>query len=508
MIKYFIPIIILILFSGCTRKAAVEDPIVAKIGNTVITVSEFKKNYEFGLSHLKQGDNPKKTYLDYMIKERVLAQAGYQSGRDTSTAVQRARQRLEQELLIEELFYDQVHRKIKITDDEIKAALNKSKVSWKFRYWVEPTFEGAQIVARAMRERGYADVVTDFLNQHPETPLSPRNFESDFVSWLDVPDALLNGLKDLPRGEISAPIELNSVYYIIQITNIRQQGILESEYASKAASIQKILFYRKVLQEGFQYVANFLTPKQIVTKGEPFRILADALAEWRKIGTGKSLLNAIQSASDEQKALLTLKNNLSETLVQFNGGNWSVAEFVKDKLDTTQLTANPDDLNAFRNQLNNLIGLSIRNYFLLNEARKKGLDRSANVQKQLAEWQDKWVYQETRYACTRGLKLNPDQIKNYFENNKSKYKIRKDTEPTFEEFKAKIKQDAYLSEAKKLLNAKIDSLLHYFPVEINKSVLDTITVQTPQKSKWMSVQLFKKSSNRLAFPIVDPAWGF
>jgi predicted solute-binding protein len=129
------------------------------------------------------------------------------------------------------------------------------------------------------------------------------------------------------------------------------------------------------------------------------------------------------------------------------------------------------------------------------------------VRRQLADWRDKWVYQETRYAFTRGLQLDPSQLKNYFENHKFKYKISRDTEPTFEGFKAQVKQDAWLNAAQKRLDAKVDSLVHYFPVEINTAVLDSIQVTASKKSKWMSVQLFKRSSNRLAFPIVDPAWG-
>jgi hypothetical protein len=38
--------------------------------------------------------------------------------------------------------------------------------------------------------------------------------------------------------------------------------------------------------------------------------------------------------------------------------------------------------------------------------------------------------------------------------------------------------------------------------------LDTITTIEFQKSRWAGLQVFKRSNNRLAFPVVDPAWGF
>lgn len=506
MTKIILKISVVLFLAGCNRPTPTVDPVVARVGQKVITVSEFRRNYEFGLSHLKQGHDPKRTYLEFMIKEQVLAQAGYHLGLDSAAAVQTALRQLEDELLIEELFLDQVHRKIKISDDEIRQAINQNKVSWKFRYWFEPTLEGAQMVARAMRERGYAEVVQDFLARNPETPLKPHDFESDYVTWLDVPEPLLNALKDLPRGEISDPVALDGVFYIFQITDIRQQGVLENEYASQAASMKKVLYYRKVMEQGVKYVADLMTPKEVVTKRNSFRMLADALAEWKNAGEKLSISQAVAAATAVQPALAALKANFSETLVEYAGGSWSFAEFLAQNPDWSRLTANPEDTHLFQNQVNDVIALTIRNHFLLVEARRKKLEKSENIQKQLADWRDKWVYQETRFAFTRELHLSPEQQKQYFENHRYKYKIRGE-EPTFNEFKTQVKQDAWLHAARKILEAKVDSLAPYIPVEINAAVLDTIHVTASKKSKWMSVQLFKRSNNRLAFPIVDPAWG-
>jgi len=506
MTKFFLNIFILLLIAGCNRPAPLADPVVARVGQKVITASEFRRNYEFGLAHLKQGADPKRTYLDFMIKEQVLAQAGYRLGLDSAAAVQTALRQLADELLIEELFVDQVHRKIKISDDEIRQAINQNKVSWKFRYWFEPTLEGAQIVVRAMRERGYAEVVGDFLARNPETPLKPHDFESDYVTWLDVPEPLLNALKDLPRGEISDPVALDGVFYIFQITDIRQQGVLESEYASQAASMKKVLFYRKVMAEGVKYVADLMTPKDVVTKGNSFRMLTDALMEWKKAAGNVTVSQAVTEATAEQPALAALKARFSETLVEYAGGSWSFAEFLAQNPDWSRLTANPEDTPLFQNQVNDVIALTIRNHFLLAEARRKGLEKSENVQKQIRDWQDKWVYQETRFAFTQGLNLTQDQLKQYFENHQYKYKIRQG-EPTFNEFKNQVIQDARLHTARKLLEAKVDSMAPYIPVDLNTAVLDTLGVTASKKSKLMSVQLIKRSNNRLAFPIVDPAWG-
>ena len=68
-------------------------------------------------------------------------------------------------------------------------------------------------------------------------------------------------------------------------------------------------------------------------------------------------------------------------------------------------------------------------------------------------------------------------------------------------------RDAYIQKAKAILYQKVEELRSAHPVFIYQAVLDTITTIEFKKSRWMSLQVFKKSSNRLAFPMVDPAWG-
>ena len=77
----------------------------------------------------------------------------------------------------------------------------------------------------------------------------------------------------------------------------------------------------------------------------------------------------------------------------------------------------------------------------------------------------------------------------------------------FENFSRQAKRDAYIQQAKNLLNLKVDSLKKIYPVVINTNVLDTIKVIDFKKSKWISLQVYKQSSNRMVIPIVDPAWG-
>ena len=122
-----ISLLILSLFS-CESKPEKEDIILATVGNEKITVKDFRRNYEFGLPHLKSEPNRKLSYLNYMIYEKILSVEGYKLGFENSERVKRSEKKLFDELLIEELFIENVNSKVKIEPEEIKNSILKFMV--------------------------------------------------------------------------------------------------------------------------------------------------------------------------------------------------------------------------------------------------------------------------------------------------------------------------------------------------------------------------------------------
>jgi len=512
-LSYLISLLLLIflaIFSySCSKTVDPEQIVLAKIGDTIITVSEFKRDYEFGLPHLKKGSDKKRSYLDLMIKEKILSLEGYKLGLENSDRVRKLENDLVEELLVEELFKKEVHEKIKVTPEEVQEAIKKSTVSWKLRYWIEPSLDRAQQISLAMQQAGYSTVLKNILDNNPEIELKPKDFETSYLTWLEVPQNLLESIKDLPKGEISNPTEINGVYFIFQIVDIRRDGLTVNELQSKADRFKQILFYRKVLEEAKHYVYDFMTPKNVITKGETFKKLSNALVAWKKIDKNGRLdfVDAVKKANKNQPSLLNLKNCLQDDLVTFNNGNWTLADFL-DRFDPASVKAKMNDTKQFQGDLNQQVALEVRNYFMIKEARSRDLHKLSSLKKESEIWRNKWVYQETRDLFLKKLIVNDDQIQKYFDQHRNRYKIKWNDEPTFEEFRSQAHRDAYIQKAKTILNQKIDSLITYYPIFINHAILDTITTIESQKSRWMSLQVFKRSSNRLASPSVDPAWGF
>ncbi|MCB0297407.1 MAG: peptidyl-prolyl cis-trans isomerase, partial [Calditrichaeota bacterium] len=270
---------------SCSReKPDPEARIVARVGDKTITVREFRRNYEAGFAHLKTGPDRKRTYLDYMIKEELLALEGYRRGFDQSESVQNAQAKLLNELMVEALIEREVKSKITVSMDEIKDAINKSKVSFKFRYWPESSREKAQQIAAAMRERGYAEVVDEQLRNNPERQINPQDFETDYKNWMEVSPEVLEAIKDLPYGDISDPVEIDGQYLVFQVLDIRRQGVTTNEYIGKASTFEQMVYYRKLQEAVTRYVSDLMSPKNVVTRGESMKLLANAVLEWHQRG--------------------------------------------------------------------------------------------------------------------------------------------------------------------------------------------------------------------------------
>ena len=119
--------------------------------------------------------------------------------------------------------------------------------------------------------------------------------------------------------------------------------------------------------------------------------------------------------------------------------------------------------------LNNVLAISIRDYFLTTKAEYNGYDRSSWFKHELSKWKTKFIFE--------------DQFSRYASQNSSNNR----------KFADKINND-------------LDSLKIKYNVSIDSEMLDTLSVRETEKSKKVHIQLMKTGVERLAEPIVDGNW--
>ena len=469
---------------------------MATVGNGKITVEDFRRNYEFGLPHLKSEPNRKLSYLNYMIYEKILSMEGYKLGFDNSQRVKKSEQKLLDELLVEELFEKNVNSTINVEPEEVKEAILKSQVNWKMNYWFEKSEDQAYFIQNEMVKNGFKNTINRILRSNPEVNLQINDFETDYINWLEIAPEILDKIIDLKIKEISEPIKLENGYFIFQIQDIQREPISDFSIKDKHERFRQILYYRKLKEKAGQYVVSVMEPKNVKTKGKVLYELTIQFLDWKKNGSEKRFNDFV----------IEHNNSLfSKVLVSFEEQNWLVSEFL-EKFETKKINDETLNINKTGGEISKQIALQVRDYVLVELALKSNLDKNASVKKQTKEWRDKWVYDETRKHYLTDFTISDDEAKNFFENNIKSFQVNANETPKYDEFKTTAKKFAYIQQADSILINKIDSLKKIYTINIDKAVLDTIKTIDFEKSRWQSLQVFKRSTNRLAAPIVDPAW--
>jgi|TARA_B100001079_G_C16411079_1_gene516523 hypothetical protein len=431
--------------------------IVAQIGSAVITIEEFISNYEFGFAHLKSSYAPKKSYLRAMINEKLLTLDGYKNNIHKKESIQGKKKVLTQELLIEYLLKKEIKDSIIINEDEIKEAINKSKVSFNVRFWTDKDKNDAIETYHNIKKEGFETFINKIVSNNPEKNQSLSLYETGYKSWIDFPAEMFEAIKYLPINEISEPILLEDKYWIFQVLDIRRSGVLESEYTSKAASFEKILYQEKLSEATTQYVSSLMMPKDVRTKSKEFNILSDSVWEWiqntKNISSFKDYFNYNNTVSNTK-----LKSQFNEPLITYSGGEITINEFVSI-FDFSTLKKDYLHKKEMMEKLNLEIAWYIRDQFLVQTALEKKIDELTEYKRELELWLDKWVFEEMR-----------NQL------------------PTEE------------------LSAKLIQLEKQFPVVIYDDILNSIQVIDSKKSKWLTVHNYKMGTNRMAVPIADGFW--
>ena len=480
-----------------------NSPIVAKIGDEFITVSEFENSYNSGLSVLKKIGDAKHSYLDAMIHEKMLLHLPEVKVNMSDPFLTKSLELLKQELIVEKMFYVDVDDKIQITDEEIKQALIEDAISINAKYFV------TEDKNRAVNLKSYLNSGYDFDSIYNEMPpplnLLEEIFITDYVKVSDISAPFEKILFSLEVGEYSDIAEIEKNYYILQNIDIKQDIISENDVVTKRKHYKKIISYRKKLNDSKSYVKSVLDKKDISVDGEAFRELVEALYYVYNPTEGglekKFIANGIFNEMTLQNLEKNLWENLNKPAVNYSDGIWTVKHLIY------QLSIRPLDLRAtdkadFAGKLRAAIAIIIRDWFLEQDGIERGYDKDPKITRELDLWKTKLSVQAYIDSLKTKMPVSEKDVKNYYKS------IVSDTS-SFDKLKEKLQTHLVLLKTRKYLMNKIDSLKLEIPITIYDDLLDSINVDIPKNKPLPDVKLFKLGLPyfRSAFPTPDMVWG-
>ena len=490
--KFYFIILPLVLLGLYLIKTALLDharredgeALVAEVNGAGITVTDFRMNYEFGwgrLKNLADANERKRRYLNYMINEKLFAAEGYRMGLNTSERVRNLEAGLLNELLIETLIDVDVKGRISVSKQEVEEEINKSKVSFKFRFWAEFTKERAERLREIMLKNGFLAALNLMNRANAEPRIDVAGHETGYLTHQDLAPEMFAALKDISVGEIPEPALIDGKWFIFQMVDIRRNAVTSSEYLTRYSSFEKVLFHAKLRDSITAYVDSMLTPRKFTTKGKFMRLIAAGVAEWFASSGEKNehlalpFAEAIDHSAADQPALFALKGHLNEIAITYDDGELKLRDLLRF-LKVNELKPDMESVTRREGQINERIAISLRDEFLTREATQRGYVRDSHIQKTLTTWRDKWVCEEFMNSLVRDIKS----------------------------LTATNENDAKAIPA--LILTKAESLLEKNRITIYRDVLDTVHIDETEKSKLATFQIFRAGTNRPAFPVVDPVW--
>ncbi len=469
------------------RGIAMADSIVAIVGGSYITDAELRQAFETSYPGLRHGATDTErlsSVLAAMLAEKVLAEEARHLGYDASARIGRLQAEFGRSMLVEQVIAADVDAKITVTDEEAREETMRSLVSFKFRYWMEPTRERAERVKKMMAADGFENTVQLLARQNPELKDIAPLLESDYLQWNEIDPVFFGAIKDLPIGGISVPVEHDGAFYLLEMEDIRRRGMTTGAVEQSLPTSRKVVFARKRLAARREYVAAVMEPKQVRTKSEALRILVDAVKEWH----GSDNLRALDFFTAAGEAGSDTPN-----LRRYAAERSRILATTVDTSFTIEGIARTLPLRKIMNEYADpfpacaaYTAASVRDEYLNRLGRERGGADAPASKDLLRVWNDKWLYEEYREEYRQRAALSrPDPAKGGGD--------------------ASRRQMLFRREQAALVRA-IDSLVRALPPTLNAALLDTMRAGDPGSSRGMFVSVVRGGSDLPAFPLAGNEW--
>ncbi|MDH7605609.1 MAG: peptidyl-prolyl cis-trans isomerase [Melioribacter sp.] len=471
-----------------------QDSIVAKVGNIKITVNEFINCYEYGPAFYKKVKDSKKVFLNHLINEKLLALDGYSRGLDTLSEVKNIFNEFESDIATEELFKDEILKKISYTKEEIDTVAKQKLIEVELQ-WI---YSSSEDEIRKIYDSLFAGI--DFQKLFNKQLNDSIYYEDRYLKS----SRYVLGLKNYELAKIidtikvntfSKPIKANDGWYIVKLMNINYPLIVnESEQNKIMKEAETALIKRKMDQLSDVYVNSLMMKSNPVIKRKAFQVLRSYLAQFElpKETYDKWRLSEILREALNSFNLINQKNINDITLVELNYGKISLSDFINwYRARDEYIKFDKRSFASYSRSLENIIWRMVRDKLLTEEARKKGYFERRVVKEQSKWWKDKIIYSTVKNELMNSILLEKKEVDDTNKNINDK---------SYTEF--------IEDELTKKIFRKINELKNKYAITINEDLLKSIKVSEENNVKALDLYVVKRGGliPRTPFPTIDNYW--
>ncbi len=372
----------LLFLAGCSRRkpAAYAPDLLARVDGREITTTEFvgRLRYVVPVDSLRAlaDTSSRARLLGDLIDERLAAIYAERQGLIDSAGVQDALERVRRQAMLRELYLREVRDKATVSDEELKQAYRRWREELTVGFYRAATREEAEWVRQGvLAGKSFAELASERYK---------RSFnENQFrrkLRWGETDPALEEAAYSLRLGEVSEPVKVGQMYYIIKLLDRRMLGKpSEDDFKRVAPALRRKLLRRKEEALATRFLRDHLSQAQIRLRGDVLGKLVRLLVQ--QAGPD----SIVELYPEKVDARLGGADFRDSTLVTFSGKGWTVVEALK-RIEPARLPANSPELLA--NRLSRALFEAARDEVLVEAARNLGLDKHPRVLRDVNVWRD------------------------------------------------------------------------------------------------------------------------
>jgi peptidyl-prolyl cis-trans isomerase C len=390
------------------------EPIIGSAGRTEITEREFRERFELtpGLYRNRRDrlDEEKLITAYSLVAEKLLAEEALARGLEQERGYQDALAEVRKLLARDELYYREVRQKVTVSEQEVAAGTRQALRELLIRYLFFPSKDDARFV------RSLITTPEQFRTIQVDSSIDVLR-DTATVIWGDANHAIEQAAYAMHPGEVSPVVTAGEGFYILLLERERPSPFfttLPPDVLSERVS--STIRFRKERGRAAVVVGSLLSTQRGYSPPATFaRFAGELRTAFLSSSSGPPFTMSPGIASDMRVAC---RDILQDTLIVAGERVWSVEEAI-DELQARGFVVREDARHRTGPRLYEAFREWVEHELLAQEALRRGLDRSSDVERRLAPWRDQLLASLMKARVAQGVSVSDEELLRFMSSRDS-----------------------------------------------------------------------------------------